>query len=59
MAGFGCGKRDPHRLVVAHLANDKDIRALAHGTSECRRKIRCVGANLDLLDETPVWCAIC
>ena len=48
---FSRGQRHPHGLWIAHLADNDDIRRLPHRRPECRRKIRCVDSDLDLLDD--------
>ncbi len=50
MPGLRRRERDPHRLGIAHLADDDDVGSLAHGGAQRRRKVRCVDADLDLFD---------
>jgi hypothetical protein len=47
-------QRDPHRLRVAHLANDDDVRGLADDGTERRRKVRRIDANLYLFDHAAI-----
>ena len=49
--GLGRRQRDPHRLRVAHLADDDHVRRLPQRGAQRRREIRRVDADLDLLDD--------
>src|SRR5438445_13820996 len=52
MARFGRRERDPHRLRIAHLADDDDIWRLTHHSAESRRKIWRVDSDFNLFDDT-------
>ena len=49
--GLRRGERDPHRLRVAHLADDDHVRRLAQRRAQRGREIGRVDADLDLLDQ--------
>ena len=49
--GFRRGQRDAHRLGIAHLADHENVGRLPHRGPKSGGKVRCVDADLDLLDE--------
>jgi len=51
VAGLGGGERQPHRLHVAHLADDDDVGILAQRGPERPREAHGVGAHLPLVHQ--------
>jgi hypothetical protein len=51
--GLGRGQCQPHRLGVAHLADDEDVRHLAERCAQGGGVVGRVDADLDLLDDRP------
>ena len=51
VAGLRRRQRDPHGLGIAHLTDDDDVGRLAERSPQRGRKVRCVDADLDLLDD--------
>ncbi len=51
MAGLRRRQRNPHRLRIAHLADDDDVGRLAQRGAQRGREIGRVDADLDLLDD--------
>ena len=51
--GLGGGERDPHRLGIAHLADDDHVGRLAQRRPQRGREVGRVDADLDVLDQAP------
>ena len=51
VAGLRRRQRNPHRLRVAHFADDDDVGRLANGGTQRGREVGRVDADLDLLDQ--------
>ena len=51
MPGLRRRQRDPHRLGIAHLADDDHVGRLAQRRAQRGREIRRVDADLHLLDD--------
>ena len=58
VAGLGRRQRNPHRLGIAHLADDDDVGRLAQRGAQRGREVGRVDADLHLLDDAAVcWCS--
>ena len=51
MSGLSRGHGDAHGLRITHFADNNNVRRLPQRRPECRGKIRCIHAHLNLLDQ--------